>query len=312
MKIALGILCLLALAVGLTFWRAARNSEAALAEYPPTGEFVEVDGLPVHYLTLGTGPDLVLIHGASGNLRDFSFSLMDQLSDRYRVTAFDRPGLGYTPRTEPGMSIGAQADILAQAAAQLGIDRPLILGQSYGGAVTLAWATRHETSGLVLLAAASNTWDTGLGTYYNLLTSAPGQAFMAPAITAWATDARIESSMACIFAPGAVPEGYIEYFGVPLTLRTEVMRENALQRAGLLEEIAAQVPLYGDIDVPVEILHGDADPIVPHQIHSEPLSRQLPDARLQILPGQGHMLQHTAEPQVIEAIDAVAARAGLR
>ena len=48
----------------------------------------------------GEGPDVVLIHGAFGSLRDFTFDLSDRLSERYRVIAFDRPGLGYTDRTD--------------------------------------------------------------------------------------------------------------------------------------------------------------------------------------------------------------------
>jgi pimeloyl-ACP methyl ester carboxylesterase len=70
-------------------------------------------------------------------------------------------------------------------------------------------------------------------------------------------------------------------------------------------------PRYGEIDVPVEILHGDADDTVPLAVHSEPLSRQLPNARLTVLPGVGHMLHH-ADPDAVEAaIDRAATRAGL-
>ena len=56
--------------------------------------------------------------------------------------------------------------MLVRAVAELGVERPLVLGHSYGGAVALAWATRHPeaTAGLILLAAASNPWDTPLST----------------------------------------------------------------------------------------------------------------------------------------------------
>ena len=40
----------------------------------------------------GAGPDLVLIHGSSGNTRDFTFGFVDTVKDRYRVIVFDRPG----------------------------------------------------------------------------------------------------------------------------------------------------------------------------------------------------------------------------
>ena len=62
----------------------------------------------------------------------------------------------------------------------------------------------------------------------------------------------------------------------------------------------------------VEIVHGDADTIVPLDIHSEPLARLLPDATLTVLPGIGHMPHHAAPDAVVAAIDRVFARAALR
>jgi len=55
--------------------RADTRESLAEATYPPTGQLVEVNGRTVHAHIEGRGPDLVLIHGASGNTRDFTFSL---------------------------------------------------------------------------------------------------------------------------------------------------------------------------------------------------------------------------------------------
>jgi pimeloyl-ACP methyl ester carboxylesterase len=71
------------------------------------------------------------------------------------------------------------------------------------------------------------------------------------------------------------------------------------------------VPEYGGIDVPVEILHGDADTTVGLGVHSVPLSRQVPGANLRVLEGVGHMLHHAAPEETVDAIDRAAARAGL-
>ena len=97
--------------------------------------------------SIGSGPDLVLIHGAGGNLREFTFDLAGQLTDRYRVIAFDRPGHGWTDRlpgygglgSTKGESPMEQAALLQKAAAKLGVQRPIVVGHSYGGAVALAW-----------------------------------------------------------------------------------------------------------------------------------------------------------------------------
>jgi pimeloyl-ACP methyl ester carboxylesterase len=284
-------------------------------QFPPIGQFIDVNGTQVHYVTKGVGPDLVLIHGSSGNLRDFTFSLVDKLADHYRVTAFDRPGLGYTERVNPeGTTIIEQALLLADASDQLGLERPMVLGQSYGGAVALAWAVERpdNLSALILLAAASNPWSSDLSPFYKITSSDVGSALAVPAITAFTPSGVVQSAIDGVFAPQEPPEGYDDYIGAPLTLRRETMRANAMQRANLLDEIEALHTRYGTINVPTEILHGDADTTVGLSIHSIPLSKQIDGANLTVLEGIGHMPHHAAEPEVIAAIDRAAQRAGLR
>ncbi|MBF9029727.1 alpha/beta fold hydrolase [Rhodobacterales bacterium HKCCE3408] len=299
---------------GATRWQAARNEALAIAENPPAGDFLTVNGARVHYVMAGDGPDIVLIHGASGSVNDFTYSMLGRLDGRFRVTIFDRPGFGYSDRIAEGASIAQQADHLAAAAAALGIEQPIVLGQSYGGAVALAWALARpgEQAGLVLVSAASNPWSTGIGAYYTVLSSAAGRALLVPLLTAWVPDALVDATMREIFKPDPVPEGYIEHFGPRLSLRRSALRENALERRDLLDEIEAQVGRYPEIAVPAEILHGTADTIVSAQVHSVPLADQLQDANLTLLPGVGHMSHHAAEDEVVAAIDRLARRAGLR
>ena len=307
------LLATLALA-GATLWKAARHERQAEATWPPEGQFLTIDGHRVHVVTRGTGPDLVLIHGASGNTRDYTFALMERLATRYRVIVVDRPGLGYTDRIAPGgASLRQQADLIARAAAELGAETPIVFGHSYGGAVALAWAVHRPEglSGLVVAAAASNPWETGLGTYYTVLSHPLGQRFVVPLLTAWVPDRVVDDQIDSVFLPQTPPEGYHAHIGAGLTLRRMSMRANALHRANLLGEIRAQMPRYGEIEVPVEILHGDADTTVPLEVHSEPLARQIPQAELTVLPGVGHMPHHDAPEAIEAAIDRAARRAGL-
>jgi pimeloyl-ACP methyl ester carboxylesterase len=138
---------LLAAGCGWVEERGERREAAAERAFPPEGQFVEVSGgRRVHAVVRGHGPDLVLLHGASGNTRDFTFSFVDRVSDRYRVIVFDRPGHGYTDRADPASyadSPAAQAAMLHEAAMALGAPRPIVLGHSYGGAVAMAWGLDH-------------------------------------------------------------------------------------------------------------------------------------------------------------------------
>ena len=310
--IALALFCVLLAA--LTLWRAARHERRAEASHPPEGQFLTIDGHRVHVVVRGDGPDLVLIHGASGSTRDMTFELVKHLETRYRVLIFDRPGLGYTDRiNRSGATITQQADLLSKAAVQLGASRPIVMGQSYGGAVALAWAVHFpdRLSALVPVAAASGTWETPLDALYRV-TAHPWVGPLAiPFLTAYVSDDYVDEVMAEIFTPQPEPAGYGAYFGPGLTLRRKTLRANALQRANLLGEIAALLPRYGEISVPTEILHGDADTIVPAWNHAERLVSRIPGARLTLLPGIGHMPQHVAAPEVAAAIDRAAARAGL-
>lgn len=318
MKLVLAILgillCVLVLFALLSVWRAGQNEAAAEAAYPPAGRFVEVDGTRVHYIDEGEGPVVVLIHGSGGNLNDWTFDMVGRLRDRYRVIAFDRPGLGYTDTLGNDASIIDQARLLADAATAIGVEDPLVVGHSFGGAVAVAWGVERPDvlAGLVVLAGATNPWDTGLSTYYRLLSHPVAGPVMATLLAAWVPERLVTENVEAVFKPQAAPEGYGAHFGPGLTLRRFSLLENARQRAALLPQIEALVPRYGEIQVPTEILHGDADTTVGLEIHSIPLSRQIPEARLTVLEGVGHMPQHAAPEALETAIDRLAQRAGLR
>ncbi|WP_099823637.1 alpha/beta fold hydrolase [Oceaniglobus indicus] len=301
--------------------RADRAERAAEAEFPPLGKFVTVNGQRVHYVEAGRGPDLILIHGASGSTRDFSFDFIDRVKDRYRVIAFDRPGLGYTDRISDAFS-GArntaaetpqqQAAFLKAAADQLGVRRPVVLGHSYGGAVAMAWALDHDPAAVVIVAGATEPWPGSLGLLYGVTGSALGGATVVPLITAFASETQVETALKGIFQPNPVPEGYLEYIGGPLTLRRETFRANARQVNSLRPHVVEMSARYPDLRLPLEIVHGLADDVVPAEIHSEVLVTQVPDANLVRVKDVGHMPHHVVPTIVTDAIDRAAARAGLR
>lgn len=313
-KIFLACLLSMALLWAYVQHRARQHESRAEAEFPPQGQFLEVDGHRVHAVTMGAGPDLVLIHGASGNIRDMTHSLAPRLAKRYRVTIFDRPGLGYTDRIgHAGTTIRQQAELLAAAARQLGVESPIVLGHSYGGAVALAWAVHepHYISALVPLSSPSHPWDSPLSAYYKVLSHPVLGPLVIPFLTAFVHDERVKREVASIFDPNTVPDGYIDHIGAGLTLRRKTLRANALQRANLLPAIEALHRSYARIQVPLEIVHGTADTTVGLTIHAEPLEQSVPTADLTRLPGIGHMPHHVAQDAVVEAIDRAAQRAGL-
>lgn len=303
--------------------RAAAREARAEAAFPPEGRLIEVAGRQVHAVVMGEGPDLVLIHGANGSTRDFTFDFADRLAADYRVLVFDRPGLGFTDRTDEAHarafargaeSPGEQAALLRAAAAALGAERPILLGHSYGNAVALAWALdQPETvAALVNVGGASMPWPGNLGALYTMGGTALGGGLLAPLVTAFAPQAVVEGIVATIFEPNPVPEGYVDHVGVELSIRRDSFRANARQVNSLRPHIVEMSTRYGELLLPVEIVHGAEDTIVPPAIHSERLVGLIEGANLTLLPGIGHMPHHSAPDEVIAAIHRAALRAGLR
>lgn len=300
-------------AVAATAWRVSARERAALIDTPPTGQFVMVAGQRVHLVTQGSGPDLVLIHGASGNLRDFTMGLSDRLAKSYRVIAIDRPGLGHSDPMEGGdTSPAGQARILRGAVAQLGVTNPIVLGQSYGGAVALAWALQEKPAALVLVSAVSMPWPGALDPWYRVTASAFGRATLVPLASAFVPASYAQRAVRAVFAPDIVPVDYLDRLGLALTLRRSALAVNVSQINDLRPYVVDMVPHYPTLDMPVELIHGDADTVVPLSVHAERLAPLLPDAGLTVLPGAGHMPHHTHPDAVLAAIDRAASRARLR
>lgn len=294
-----------------TLWRASVREAEAEAAYPPQGQFVTVDGVKLHAVVAGQGRDLVLIHGASGSVRDFSDDFLGRLTDRYRVITVDRPGFGWSDAIPGGAGIRGDARLIRGAAAALGASRPIVLGHSYGGAVALAWAedAPETMAALVLVAAPSHPWDTPLSAFYRL-TSAPYiRRIVVPLVAAWLPDSAVEAASVEVFAPNPVPPDYLAVFGAAMSLRRQTLYINAAERAALLPQVRAMVPGYALLPMPVEAVHGDADTTVGRAIHAIPLAREAASVRLTSLPGIGHMPHHAAPEAVIAAIDRAALRA---
>ncbi len=300
--------------------RADLFEASAEARYPPIGKFVEVDGRQVHVHIEGNGPDLVILHGAGGNVRDFTFDFVDRVKDRYRVIAFDRPGHGWTEQTDPDLEAAfsseadgpeAQAAFLHKAALKLGADRPIVMGQSFGGAVAMAWALNHDPAAVVIVSGVSHPWPGSLSPSYRVGGSSFGGGVIIPLVSAFAPQ-EADGTLARIFAPDSVPEGYSDYFGVPLSLRRETLRANTRQVNSLRPHVVRMAERYPGLDLPIEIVHGTADTIVPLDVHAVPLSQRVATANLVRLADVGHMPHHAAPNEVASAIDRAATRAGLR
>lgn len=306
------LLCMAALSFLIMARRAEQQTEA---RFPPLGQFVDVSGQRIHAIVRGRGPDLVLIHGASSNARDFTFAFTDLLTQRYRVIVLDRPGFGFSDPAQNGPgSLEDQARILQAAASALGADSPIVLGHSYGGAVAMAWALHipDTVSGVVIESGATMVWPTEVDRIYRILANPVGGPVVATAAAAFLGDDYIADAVTDTFAPLSAPDGFADYLGGALALRRTTLRINAAQRVALKPQIRTQSARYGEIDLPVEIVHGDMDGTVSLDIHGRGALEVLPNANLTVLKGVGHNPHNSVPNDVAAAVERVAKAAGLK
>jgi pimeloyl-ACP methyl ester carboxylesterase len=247
----------------------------------------------------------VLIHGASGNARDWTMGAMQAIATSHRVYAFDRPGLGRSAAPPEGADDPfVQARLMRRALMQAGHPRAILIGHSYGGTVALAWAldAPETVAGLMVIGAPSQVFPGGVGVSSGLLASpltGPALARLAPVLV---PEALIEASVRRVFAPGEPPPGYVDHLDRSLVLAPAALQVNAAQLVALKDHLRSMVPRYPELPMPVEVLHGTEDTAVPIGIHSEPLAGQIPEARLVPIEGAGHMPHHTHLPVVLDAL----------
>ena len=292
------------LTVGVLNLAARRASNQAEAAHPPIGEFVTIGKTRVHYVKRGSGPVIIALHGAGGNVRDFTFSLMDKLAQNHTVIAFDRPGHGYTDTLhDDGETPTEQANLLRAAARKLGVTHATVLGYSFGGIVSLAWALDDPemVTGMVLVSAVINEWPGGVDNLYRLGGGVVLGAVFRP-LAALATEARLRSGFSAVFAPQSPPDGYLDYVGMDLAVRPKTMKANGRQVAKSKPHVAELQKSYDRLKMPIELIHGTEDNSVYASIHSAPFARDHANARYTEIAGMGHGTLQLAQDEIIAAV----------
>lgn len=281
---------------------------------PPTGSFATVNETRMHYVHVpgpaGSAlPPIVFIHGASGNLKDQMFPLRPLLEGRAELLFFDRPGHGWSARGQNNETPHGQSKTIAALMDHVGIDRAIIVGHSFGGAVMATFALDHpeRVQGLVFLAAATHPWPGGETSWYYRLTAIPvvGRIF-ANTLAYPGGLLRLRQASACVFSPNMAPEAYLDDAGISLVLRPAAFRANAVDVEGLFRHVQKIAPRYHKIAAPAVVISGDHDTVVFEEIHSTGLARDIPDAELIWVKNLGHKPDWVASDLVVAAIERLA------
>lgn len=277
------------------------------AAFPPNGQFVTVGGHKVHYVERGIGRPIVLMHGANSTAQDFVFSpIFDELAKTHRVIAVDRPGYGYSERFIGAETPAAQARHLHAFLEQKNIEKPVLVGFSWSGALVASYAVQFPDSltGLVVINGATHPWplpDSWIDKAGN--TPLLGE-LMAWTLTMPLGKAKIPGGVKRVFSPNPVPAWYGR-IPMDMILRPGQFLANSTDMINLKSAAAAQKDSYANITTPTVILVGEEDRVASPKIHSEPLHEAVKGSRLIRVKGAGHPLHHTHPAVVVSAIESL-------
>jgi pimeloyl-ACP methyl ester carboxylesterase len=310
----LAALAAAALLLATLFRHGKAYSRRVEARWPAEGRFIDSHGARVHVREVGPqqAQRVLLIHGASANLRELWSPAGLPLAEDYRVIAFDRPGYGHSTRPRRGAEqLALQAAIAADVLRASGDGPAIVIAHSLGAAVALRLA--HDApdlvAGLVLIAPASHPYP-GSNAWWARVAKTPvlGDIFCG-AIIPWLGPRAGRAGIANNFAPSAVPQNYFDDSGVGLIFRADAFKASACDVCASRAEFAAQAPLYPEIFAPVIIIAADVDNVVSTTRHARGLARDLPAAELVTAPDAGHMPHRLRPDLVLAAVRRIGAMA---
>jgi pimeloyl-ACP methyl ester carboxylesterase len=253
---------------------------------------VEVDGLPIRYLSAGEGPPLVLLHGAGDNTLDWQW-VMPALAATHRVYAPDLPGSPDSARPAADYSPDFFERFVAAFVDALNIGRAMFVGNSLGGfiALRLALSEPARVTALVLVDSA------GLGRAVNpAFTSVNVPGLGEAAMPFWRTPIgayqRAWGRTALLFAnsPGSVPREWIaEQKRLALSPGYLEAHLNVLRAlVSPLGQREVMVDLLPALEIPTLVVWGERDRVFPQSQAREAVSR-LREGSLALIPECGHM-----------------------
>lgn len=251
---------------------------------------IEANGIELHVEQRGAGgPALVFLHYWGGSSRTWQH-VVDALSPDYRTIAIDQRGWGKSASPPAGYALSDLADDALALVDALHLESYLLVGHSMGGKVAQLVASRRPRGlrGLVLLAPAPPT---------PLALPLDARQGM---VHAYDSRESIVATVQQVLAPDGLSDRDLDTV-IADSLAGASPAKAAWPLATSQEDITADVP---KIDVPVIVISGEHDRVDPPEVLVRELLPRIPQARLVVLPGVGHLLPLEAPADLAHVIKA--------
>lgn len=113
---------------------------------------INIKDVNINYIQYGEGQDILLLHGWGQNI-DMMKPLGDNFSDEYRITILDLPGFGNSSEPPVSWNMANYSDMLEEFVARVGINKPIVIGHSFGGRLAIRYSANNSIEKLVLFGA---------------------------------------------------------------------------------------------------------------------------------------------------------------
>jgi pimeloyl-ACP methyl ester carboxylesterase len=289
---------LVAAALGLSVVGAIYTPNTTIPPGAP-GTHVTVLDTPLRVVQSGKGRDVLLIHGSPGSVEDWE-PVIASLSESFRVTAFDRPGHGYSGDTGE-YSIAHNADTALGVIEALKLDHVIVVGHSYGGATALAVAERaspHVDAFVIVDSAAYEPIRKADPVFRVVGAPLLGLGF-ASLVGPLVAPAKIRAGLHDAFGGHEVSEDFIAR-RVQIWNCPKVAHAAAVESLGYGAGLLAQSSGYAGIAKPVVIV-AEAD-VAARAAAAEHLHHDIPGSSLHLVPDTGHMIPIEKTADVVAAI----------
>jgi pimeloyl-ACP methyl ester carboxylesterase len=265
--------------------------------------WVAVDGVRLRYIVVGSGPPLVLLHTLRTQL-DLFQRVIPALARRYQVYALDYPGHGHSDIP----AVDYKADLFINTVSgflqQLGIEKPVLVGESIGATIALAVAARRDSRVRAVVAISTYDYDRGRGT---LRASALSRLLFSvndvPVLGGTVMRLRSYPIVKAVFEGGL---HRLEALPGPLAREMYQVGNRPGHYRAFMSLVhhwptwEAVRERYGDIACPVLLLYGDHDWSRPEE--RAETARRIPGAEIRTVKNAGHFLSFDAPQDMIEQV----------
>lgn len=298
--------------LGLTALAIKNRMDAATVLPPESARPMDVDGLRLYVIEQGPpdGRPVVLLHGSAGSCWGAE-QLLPLLKDRYHVVVPERPGQGWSDQPQ-SYRLASMTETVYQALRLLSVERPILVGWSYGGGVAMRMAADHPgfAGGLLLLASDGPTPPLeghSEETVMRLATTLLTKPLLGP-LLGWTI---VPYLVRRFFARALHGK-----FGADRPLLSEAYVRRAKEiysRPGIIlaaaqewlheeEDLAELGPYLHNIRVPVWSVSAELDSFVPPHV-GEAIVSTIPGARHVCLPGAPHGFPESRPAETARLLD---------